>query len=114
MNLKKDSPIVYAFYAILGAILLTTMYYFSLQNKYKICALIPALPVVGIVGLLFIFKNKGNSKEYIINHIKFLLLTVLLYVLILFTFYLTNNIVLSLISMSIIWLAILYKFLIFP
>ena len=86
MNLKKDSPIVYSFYAILGAIILTTLYYFSLQNKYKISALIPALPVVGIIGLLFIFINKGNSKEYIINHIKFLLLTVLLYVLHLCTF----------------------------
>jgi len=114
MNFKKDSPIVYTFYGILGTILLTTLYYFSLQNKYKICALIPALPVVGIIGLLFIFINEGNSKDYIIYHIKFLLFTVLLYVLILFTFYLTNNIILSLISILIIWLLILYKFLIFP
>ena len=53
MSLKKNSPIVYAFYGILGIILLTTLYYFSLQKKYKICALIPAIPIIGLTGLFF-------------------------------------------------------------
>ena len=114
MNIKKDSSFVYAFYAILGAILLTTSYYFSLQNKYKICALIPALPIVGIVGLLFIYVNEGNSKEYIIYHIKFLLFTVLLYVLMLIINFFIKNLFLSIIYALLIWLFIVYKFLIFP
>ena len=36
MNLKKDSPIVYMFYAILGALTFVGIYHFSLNNKYKI------------------------------------------------------------------------------
>ena len=44
--IKKDTPIIYILVALVGAILLTTSYYLSLQNKYKLCALIPTLPII--------------------------------------------------------------------
>ena len=77
--IKKDSPIIYILVALIGATLLTISYHFSLQNKYKICALIPALPIIGLTGLFFLTLNKGNSEGYILNHIRFLLITTSLY-----------------------------------
>tara|TARA_B110001450_G_scaffold74540_2_gene71033 strand:+ start:8416 stop:8760 length:345 start_codon:yes stop_codon:yes gene_type:complete len=114
MNLKKNSPIVYTFYGILGTILLTTLYYFSLQNKYKICALIPAIPVIGLTGLFFVLNNNGSYKNYITNHIKFLLTTVFFYILMLIINFFIKNLFISIISALLIWLAIVYKFLISP
>tara|TARA_Y100000389_G_scaffold176497_2_gene188059 strand:- start:2319 stop:2483 length:165 start_codon:yes stop_codon:yes gene_type:complete len=51
--IKKDNPYIYILVALVGAIILTTSYHLSLQNKYKICALISALPVIGLLGLFF-------------------------------------------------------------
>ena len=110
MNLKKDSPIVYAFYGILGIILLTTLYYFSLQKKYKICALIPAIPIIGLSGLFFVVNNNGIYKNYVTNHIKFLLITIFFYILMLIINLLIKNLIISIISALIIWLLIVYKF----
>jgi len=47
MNLKKDSSIVYAFYAILGALTFVGIYHFSLNNKYNLCSFMPTIPIPG-------------------------------------------------------------------
>ena len=46
---------------ILGAVLFTSIYYFSQKKEYKLCALIPALPIVGLYGLIII-NNINNVK----------------------------------------------------
>ena len=101
--IKKDSPIIYICVALIGATLITISYHFSLENKYKICSLIPALPIIGLTGLYFIILNKGNIKGYIINHIKFLLITTSLYFFTLIFLYLKYDLLLSLIISFILW-----------
>ena len=101
--IRKDSPYIYILVALVGAILLTTSYHFSLQNKYKLCALIPALPIIGLFGLFFITLNKGNSNGYIINHIKFLLTTTSLYFFTLLFLYFNYDLILSLFFSFILW-----------
>jgi len=73
----------------------------------------PTIPIPGILGIYLIHKYNSNLEGYIQSKFIFILNTFLFYVT-LILFYLTNNIILSLISMSIVWLAILYKFLISP
>jgi uncharacterized membrane protein (GlpM family) len=111
--IKKDSPIIYICVALIGAIILTIIYHFSLENKYKICALIPALPIIGLIGLYFIILNKGNIKGYIINHIKFLLITTSLYIFTLIFLYLKYNLLLSLIISFMLWFILVNIYLLY-
>ncbi len=106
--ISKNSPYIYILVALIGAILLTTSYHFSLQNKYKICALIPALPIIGLTGLFFITLNKGNTKGYIFNHIRFLLITSCLYFFTLLFLYLNYDLLLSLFFSFILWSILIY------
>ena len=101
--ISKNSPIMYIFVSLIGAILLTISYHFSLQNKYKLCALIPALPIIGLTGFFFIILNKGNIKGYIINHIIFLLITCSLYFFILVFLYFNYGFITSFIISFILW-----------
>jgi hypothetical protein len=106
--IEKNNPILYILFALIGAILLTSSYHFSLQNKYKICALIPALPIIGLTGLFFITLNKGNTSEYILNHIRFLLITTSLYFFILIFLYFKYDLLLSLIFSFVLWFIFVY------
>ena len=47
---------------IIGGILLCFIHYFSQRKESKICALIPALPVLGLIGLFYI-SNNGKSRN---------------------------------------------------
>lgn len=106
--IKKDSPIIYILVSLIGATLLTISYHFSLQNKYKICALIPALPIIGLTGLFFLTLNKGNFEGYILNHIRFLLITTSLYFFTLIFLYLKYDLLLSLIISFMLWCIFVY------
>lgn len=106
--IKKDSIYVYIFIALLGAIILTSSYYFSLQKNYKICSLIPAIPIMGLLGLFFITSNKGNNINYIINHIKFIAITLCLYLLTLLFLYFKYDIITSLFFSFILWFILVY------
>ena len=101
--IKKDSPIIYIFVGLIGALFLTTSYHFSLQNKYKICSIIPTIPIIGLLGLIFITLNSGNINGYITNHIKFLLITCTLYISTLFFLYLKYDLLFSLFFSLILW-----------
>ena len=88
------------------------MYHFSLNNKYKICSLIPTIPILGITGLFFIINNNGNINSYINKHMQFLLCTLTIYLILLTIYYFTKKIFLS-IFLSIflallIWFGIIY------
>ena len=101
----------YIVYSIIGAIIFPLIYYFSLNKKYKICSLIPAIPLVGLTGLFFIIQNKGNINGYILNHCKFLLFLLIMYVILITTYHFTKNILFSIFIALMIWLAIVcYNF----
>ena len=111
--LKKDHPIIYIFYAIIGALILTSCYHFSINDKHKLCALLPALPIIGLFSLFLIyFNSKSNllTKNYIIHHIHFLLYTVLIYIITYITYLYTNNIFVSLIIALSVWSTIIYYY----
>lgn len=101
----------YFIYSIVGALILPLLYYYSKHGKYKICALIPALPIVGLLGLCFIIFHKGDINGYIINHTKFLLFTIFFYLCLLILYYFTKKIFLSILLALIIWIIIIcFKF----
>ena len=101
----------YILYSIVGAIILPLIYHLSLYNKYKLCALIPALPIIGLFGLFSIINNSGNIKGFIYNHIKFLACTISLYLVILLIYFFSKKIILSIILALLFWLSIIcYNF----
>ena len=107
MYIDKSHPCVYLFHAFIGAILFTFIYHLSLIKNYKISAFIPTIPVLGLFGLFLVIINKENTTFYIKNHIKFLLITAILYISILFFNCLLNySFTLSLIISILIWLFI--------
>ena len=97
----------YFIYSIVGALILPLLYYYSKHGKYKICALIPAAPIIGLLGLFLIIFHKGDVNGYIINHLKFLIFTVSLYLCLLTLYYFTKNIFISIILAVIFWFVII-------
>lgn len=107
------TDINYVIYSIIGAIVLPLQYYFSKNKQYKLCALIPTMPILGLLGLFMLIFYNGNINKYINkyikNHIAFLICTISLYISLIFIYYLTNNIVLSLVLAILIWSCIVYN-----
>ena len=93
--INEKSVEVYFLHSIVGAILFALLYYFSLQKNSIICALIPALPILGFFGLYYVYYNKSNIEEYLKNIIVFFILYVLLFSMIYGLYIYNNNIVLS-------------------
>jgi len=97
----------YIIYGIFGAILFPLIYHLSLKQNTKLCALLPALPVLGITGLILtnINENKKKNiltKNYLENIIIFILLSLIIYIIIYVFYGITNNIVISiLISLTV-------------
>ncbi len=108
----KNNLIIYLCYSLVGAILLPLLYYFSINGKTKLCALLPALPILGLVGLFLtnIFNNK-SINIYIVNHIISLLITISLYLFMYILYYFTKNIGLSFLISFLLWLIIIKCFL---
>ena len=62
---------IYLIYSIIGAILFPLLYYLSKQKNNLICALIPVIPFMGLLGLILINKFDGGINEYLSNIIIF-------------------------------------------
>jgi len=106
--MKKNSVQMYLLYAIIGAITVSLIYHLSLQKNSKLCALIPAMPILGFCGLYFIVINNGNINDYLLNLNKYVIISIILFYLILFFNKLIKNIILSTIISTIIWGIIIY------
>lgn len=107
MYFDKKHPYNYIFYAFTGAILFTLIYHVSILNKYKISAFVATIPILGLYGLFIITINNGDYIKYIKTHIKFILITSILYITTLFfVSYLKFNFYLSLLIGSLLWLII--------
>ena len=92
----------YIIYGIFGAILFPVLYHLSLKQNTKLCALIPALPVLGITGLILTNINSNKNKHflttnYLKNIIIFITLALTIYILIYLFYEITNNIVTSIV-----------------
>ncbi len=103
------TDINYVIYSIIGSIMLPLLYFLSKNKKYKLCALISTIPILGLSGLFMLLYYSGNINKYIKNHIAFLCCTVLLYISLLVVYYITNNIVVSLFLALLIWSCIVYN-----
>lgn len=103
------TDINYIIYSVFGALVLPLQYYFSKNKQYKLCALLPTIPILGLTGLFMLIFYNGNINKYIKNHIAFLMCTISLYISLIFIYYLTNNIVVSLVLAMIIWSCIVYN-----
>lgn len=109
MNIDKSHPCIYLFHAFVGAILFTLIYHISLLKDYKVSAFIPTIPILGLFGLILVILNNDNHTIYVKNHIKFLFITAILYISILFFNYFFNySLYLSILIAIIIWLSIHY------
>lgn len=108
----KNNLIIYLCYSLVGAILLPLLYYFSIHGKTKLCALLPTIPILGLVGLLLthIFNNKAVNI-YILYSITSLLITISLYLFMYILYYFTKNIGLSFLISFLLWLIIIKCFL---
>ena len=90
----------YIFYGIVGAIGLPLIYHLSLKQNSTLCALIPALPLLGITGLVLTNINGDKNKHfltknYLKNIITFISLALSIYIAIYIIYELTNNIIMS-------------------
>lgn len=92
----------YIFYGIFGGIGLPILYHLSLKQNSKACALIPALPLLGITGLILTNINGKKKKHFLtVNYLKniitFILLALAIYIIIYVLYEITNNIITSII-----------------
>ena len=105
----------YIIYLLVGAIILPLQYHFTKYKQYKLCALLPTIPILGLLGLFIIIydrgKDKGKVEDYLFNIILFVLCAFILYSIILSIYYLTNNILTSIIIALFVWCFIIYKLL---
>lgn len=65
----------------MGGILIITLDYFAKKKNSKVCAFIPAVPVISLIGLYFICAHNGNIKEYVYNLVLYLSISVMFYLL---------------------------------
>ncbi len=67
---------------IIGGILILCLDYLAKIKNNRLCAIIPALPILWIIGLYFTYTSNGNSKYYVWNIMIYLFLTIIFYLLI--------------------------------
>jgi len=65
---------------IIGGLIVGVINFLSKYGKTKYVALIPAIPAMGIYGLLLTFKNNEDMNEYLLRISNFVLLSLLFYV----------------------------------
>jgi len=85
----------YLFQFLIGGTLMVLLFYFSKQKNTVICALIPTLPILFLIGLFYLYKFKGDLKHYIINASIYILFYLVFLVMLFIIFYNSKKIVLS-------------------
>jgi len=103
----------YLLHSIVGAILLPILYYYSLKKNSLICALIPTIPILGLYGLYCTIDNNGNINKYLKNITIFGLLYALFFLLIIFLYNNTKDIVSSAIISLVLWIIITMMYIVY-
>jgi uncharacterized membrane protein (GlpM family) len=101
---------MYLFHFILGGILHSLIHYFSQSKQSKICALITALPILGIIGLMHVAtETKNEINNFLLSTILFFTIYVFFFALIYFLYNKTNHIVYSGVVSFFLWLIVIYS-----
>ena len=96
---------------IIGGILFVLIYYFSQIKNSALAALIPAIPVMGLVGLYFISSNgKNDITIYIKSAILYFTLYVVMFSIMYFLYLKTNNLLLACICSCFIWIIMVFYY----
>ena len=93
----------YSISGILGATLFILIYHFSLKKNSGLCALIAALPIMGLFGLYTIYKNKGSVNKYLLKIVMFYSLYIFLFYGIYLLYKKTNKLYLSIGALLLLW-----------
>ena len=101
---------IYLIYSIIGAALFPILYYLSTYKDSLLCSMIPAIPFIGILGLLLLYNFKGNIEHYLLSINIFALFYIILFLSIYIIYSINNNLVYSIIFGLIIWLILVYSY----
>ena len=74
-----DKSLKYGISGIIGAIIFMLIFHFSLKKNSGLCALIAALPLMGLFGLYTININKGDINKYLLKIVMFYSLYIFLF-----------------------------------
>ena len=94
----------YVFQFFLGGIIVTLLYYFSKIKNNRLCAMLPAIPGFTLLGLYYVYLNKGNVSNYLYNLSIYISITLSFIVLTYFINNATKNIGLSVFISGILWI----------
>ena len=94
----------YVFQFFLGGIIVTLLYYFSKIKNNRLCAMLPAIPGFTLLGLYYVYLNKGNVSNYLYNLSIYISITLSFVVLTYFINNATKNIGLSVFISGILWI----------
>ena len=98
----------YLISAIIGAIIFMLIYYFSTKKNSTLCALIVALPIMGMYGLFNICKNNSDINRYLMKVVVFYSLYILLFYGVFIIYQKTKNIKLAVVLSLILWLILVF------
>lgn len=93
---------------IIGGILIVLLDYLAKNKDNRLCAIIPALPILSLIGLYFTYIYKGNIKNYTWNLMIYMAITVIFLSIMFLLLRLSNNIIIILFIAMIIWIFLIY------
>ena len=79
-NSGENNIYEYIVIFLIGGLLFCLLHYYSHHKNIIVCSIIPALPVLFLAGLYFVYLEHGNIKLYTTLSIK----TIIIYLLFLF------------------------------
>lgn len=94
---------------LIGGILFVLIYYFSTKKESALTALIPAIPVMGLIGLYYMSSNNKNIiSNYMKNAIIYFTLYVIMFSIMYFVYLKTSNLQVSCAFSCMIWIIMIY------
>lgn len=93
---------------IIGGILIVLLDYLAKNKDNRLCAIIPALPILSLLGLYFTYIYNGNIKNYTWNLMIYMAITVIFLSIMFLLLRLSNNIIIILFIAMIIWIFLIY------
>tara|TARA_B100001142_G_C14037204_1_gene540608 strand:+ start:242 stop:577 length:336 start_codon:yes stop_codon:yes gene_type:complete len=107
--MNKVDTFDFIIHFIIGGLIIGGINFLSKYGKTKYVALIPAIPALGIYGLLLTFKNKKDMNEYLLSISNFILLSLVFYMTIFVINKIIKKIFISLAISLILWFIMIIK-----
>ena len=94
---------------LIGGIVFVLIYYFSQRKNSALTALIPAMPIMGLIGLYYISSNgKNNIASYMKSAIVYFTLYVIMFSIMYILYLKTNNLSISCACSCFVWIVMIY------